>query len=70
MKDVQPEFTKFTVSLTHDGSYYIVINKLEDIIFHRAPLIIGTNYPMKLSTHQVYFYLKLFYLSNLIYGSE
>ena len=54
-KDVQPEFTKFTVSPTQDGPHYIVINKLEDIIFRRVSLIIGTNYPMKLSTHQVYF---------------
>ena len=35
------------------------------IVFHRASLIIGTNYHMRVSTHQIYFYSKLSYLSNL-----
>ena len=49
-KDAQPEFTEFTVSPNYYGSYYIVIDKLEDIVFHRESSIIGTNYPMKLLT--------------------
>ena len=60
MKDVQPEFTKFTVSPTYYGSNYIVINKLEDLVFHRELSIIGTNYPMKLST----FFIQNKYLSS------